>query len=207
MKMRLLLVSTICLLLCSGCASIITGKYQTVIVTSEPSGAYVKSNSGQAGWTPCSLTFKRNKNATLTAEYEGLVDKRVLRHGLQGWFWGNIIAGGIVGGVIDLSTGACDKLSEDDVHFDFTGILARRQARRVEYVQNHPQIDEKTLYCIETGRVIEGMSREQIVAAIGKPSHITENENGTFLVYTKYGKSTIYPLKQDVYYRPQFSVK
>lgn len=192
----------------SGCASIVTGKYQEVIVTSTPPGALVKTSSNQIGWTPCSLEFVRDENVKMTAEYDGLEQQRVLQHGLQGWFWGNILVGGIIGGAVDLSTGACDKLSEDHVHFDFTPMIAERQKRRSDYIKSHLGINEKIMCCIESGQVIEGMSREQIIASLGPPAYINENENGVFMVYSKYGKQTkIFPLKNDVYCRPKLEIK
>ena len=64
------------LLLCAfmfltGCATIMTGKYQNIPVTSEPPGIEVRSCTGVSMTTPGSFKLVRNKDYTLFAEYSG----------------------------------------------------------------------------------------------------------------------------------------
>ncbi|MBN2594798.1 MAG: hypothetical protein JXA81_14925 [Sedimentisphaerales bacterium] len=117
---------SLCLLLVislftSGCATIVTGKYQDISVSSDPPGATVKSGEGSTITTPGSFQLLRNKDYTLAASYpEKAPIQQKLKHELQGWFWMNILLGGIPGMVIDLATGSACELKPKQVHFDFT---------------------------------------------------------------------------------------
>ncbi len=121
MRMKLSLVILFLLALCtSGCATIIHGKYQTVPVSSNPIGAQVRSSSGQTCISPCELILLRDNEYVLVASLEGYEPQQQnLGKDTSGWFWANIIAGGIIGGVIDKASGSGDKLVPARVHFDF----------------------------------------------------------------------------------------
>ncbi|MCK5565591.1 MAG: PEGA domain-containing protein [Planctomycetes bacterium] len=120
-KTVLLLVLLLLSSLLTGCGTIIHGKYQTVPVSSEPSGAQVRSSSGQTCITPCELNLLRDNEYVLVAELDGYHAQQTnLGKDTSGWFWGNIILGGIVGGAIDKATGSGDKLVPAKVHIDFT---------------------------------------------------------------------------------------
>jgi len=104
----------------NGCATIVTGKYQDVPVSSEPPGAKVKTGEGQTLITPCHFQLLRNRDYTIVAEYNDKESRQAqLKHSLQGWFWVNILLGGIPGMIIDLASGSCDELKPKQVHFDF----------------------------------------------------------------------------------------
>lgn len=118
-------IITICigLLFASGCATIMHGKYQDIPITSEPSGATVKASSGQKIVTPGTMMFIRNKPVVLRAELEGYEPaEQKLSPKMAGWFFGNILAGGIIGGAIDHSSGAGSDLVPHDVHFNLVPI-------------------------------------------------------------------------------------
>lgn len=59
------------LVMMSGCATIMHGKYQDIPITSEPSGATVTASSGQKITTPGTMTLIRNKPIVLRAELDG----------------------------------------------------------------------------------------------------------------------------------------
>lgn len=105
----------------SGCASIIQGSRQDVRVTSNPSGAVVRVNlNNQATTTPGMLTLNRKEIAyVLTFEKEGYKPVEVsLRRTTSGWLFGNIIFGifgGIIGIVIDFTSGSAYKLTPGEV--------------------------------------------------------------------------------------------
>lgn len=115
---------TICILLMlilnTGCATIIHGKYQTVPVSSMPPGAHIRSSSGDICVTPCQLNLLRDNEYVLVASLDGYDhQQQSLGKDTSGWFWANIILGGIVGGVIDKASGSGDKLVPGKIHFDF----------------------------------------------------------------------------------------
>ena len=117
-------VFTICILLMlilnTGCATIIHGKYQTVPVSSTPPGAHVRSSSGDICATPCQLNLLRDNEYVLVASVDGYdPQQQSVGKDTSGWFWANLILGGIVGGVIDKASGSGEKLVPGKVHFDF----------------------------------------------------------------------------------------
>jgi hypothetical protein len=110
----ILLVST-----ASGCASIIDGRTQTVTFNSEPQGAQIIINGMPMGVTPASIGLKRSDydNANLLFRREGFQDQTVtMRTKLNGWFWGNVISGGLLGSATDAISGAMWEYSPNN-HF------------------------------------------------------------------------------------------
>jgi uncharacterized protein YceK len=104
--------------LLAGCASIIHGSRQDVRVTSVPSGAVVRVNlNNQATTTPGVLTLNRKEiGYVLTFEKQGYKPVEVsLRRTVDGWLFGNILFGGLVGLVIDFASGSAYKLTPDEV--------------------------------------------------------------------------------------------
>ena len=103
----------------SGCGTIIHGRYQTIPVSSNPIGAQVRSSSGETCICPCQLTLLRDNEYVLVASLEGYEpQQQSVGKDTSGWFWANIILGGIIGGVIDKSSGSGDKLVPAKIHFD-----------------------------------------------------------------------------------------
>ncbi len=96
-----------CFLL-AGCASIVTGENQSVYVASSPSSALVTLNGKQAGNTPVTLSLRRKSTEAIVGiELDGFERQDIaLNRKINGWVWGNIMFGGIIGLVIDMSSGA-----------------------------------------------------------------------------------------------------
>ena len=103
----------------SGCSSILSGAHKTINVTSNPVGAQVDIFDGNntmvaQGKTPFPVTLKRGAGYFKPAQYEfkgSLPDKPTkvvgYKNGINGWYWGNILLGGLIGMVIvDPITGA-----------------------------------------------------------------------------------------------------
>lgn len=99
-----------------GCATIMSGRMQQLPVTSNPTGATVTVGSTKQT-TPA--TFNLDRKA---AVYEVVVEKEgyepvtiVLKKGMNGWVWGNILLGGIIGLIIDTSTGSAAKFVPSEI--------------------------------------------------------------------------------------------
>ncbi|MCM3876863.1 MAG: hypothetical protein NEA02_10635 [Thermoanaerobaculia bacterium] len=97
----------------SGCASVVHGTTQAVPVNSSPVGASVKVNCGKSvvtanTLTPTTVRLKRNAEpCNITLSKEGYEDASlVFLRSVSGWFWGNILIGGVVGMIIDGADGA-----------------------------------------------------------------------------------------------------
>lgn len=121
-------------LVLAGCASVTRGTTEQVQFDSEPSGAEMRSTiipkpqqktsedyygpivdmppqSGPACVTPCALEVPRNQALMATFSKPGYqpqtlkIDTRVADQGVAA-FAGNAIVGGVVGGLVDVGTGA-----------------------------------------------------------------------------------------------------
>jgi len=125
MKTKLFAIVTTVFLL-TGCASIIHGPSQTVEVTSTPSGATVYIDGEDMGKTPRTLTLRRKgrnkgepktkKGYALKVELDGYYPYEIkVKRDVDGWFFGNVLFGGIIGIIIDASNGSMYKLNPDQV--------------------------------------------------------------------------------------------
>lgn len=107
--------------LITGCASIIHGKLQKISVNTAPSGANVEATSGEGDpvrcTTPGVLELDRSRPGyVLHIEKVGYKDiDVVLKRGIDPWFWGNIIIGGIIGIMVDMSSGSAYKFSPSQI--------------------------------------------------------------------------------------------
>lgn len=122
MKNRLFMCS-LALVLVSGCASIVSDSNYTVAVDSQPSQArfVIKDRAGKqvsSGTTPAEVTlaagagyFKR-QNYTVELSKAGYDSETTSLSGdIDGWYWANLLLGGVVGMVgVDPATGAMYKL-------------------------------------------------------------------------------------------------
>lgn len=116
----------IALVLFTGCASIVSKSNWPVNITSEPSGAsvVVKDSKGTevfAGTTPTSVTLSskkayfRGESYTLEFSNGGHETKTyTLKSSLNGWYFGNLLFGGVIGFlIVDPLTGAMYRLDEN----------------------------------------------------------------------------------------------
>jgi hypothetical protein len=124
-NIRLALIPAALSLLMTGCASIVSDSKYPVSVTSTPANASfeVRNRAGvviHSGTTPGSVTLSsgagyfKGEEYTITFRKEGYADQQTtLRTSLDGWYWGNIIFGGLIGMLaVDPATGAMYKLPE-----------------------------------------------------------------------------------------------
>lgn len=118
----------------AGCATVMTGKYQSIPVTSEPPGVKVRADTGEMIITPGKFHLIRNEEHTLVAEYPGYEQQQLKLHNkAQGWVWGNILLGGVVGLIVDCASGASDELIPKEVHFNFVNPeFTTREATKIK---------------------------------------------------------------------------
>jgi hypothetical protein len=94
------------------CASIAHGSHQQIPVSSDPPGARVEvacaTGTFNAPPTPAEITLKRNRaNCNVTVSKEGYRPETFsLSREVSGWYFGNILIGGIIGLIIDGADGA-----------------------------------------------------------------------------------------------------
>lgn len=100
----------------SGCATVMNGPNQDLEVKSEPDGATAKLTNGYTCTTPCKVEVPRRNDMRVDIKKDGYKPTYVLvQSKLGGATFGNLIAGGIVGGLVDSSNGSSKKLSPNPV--------------------------------------------------------------------------------------------
>lgn len=98
----------------SGCATVISGPSQEVTFNSEPQEATITVAGKVLGKTPITANVSRDKNVAVTFEKEGYKTYTAqLSTTLNGWFWGNIVIGGLLGSTTDGLSGAIHEYSPD----------------------------------------------------------------------------------------------
>lgn len=94
-----------------GCATVLNGTKTDYTSETKPGGALVKFSSGEECTTPCKLEFKRKNDQRADITLAGYKPTYVLiQSKLGGSAFGNILLGGIVGGVVDGSNGSSNRL-------------------------------------------------------------------------------------------------
>lgn len=96
----------------TGCASIMSGRFQELTFQSNPDGATVTVSGRVIGKTPLTTSLKKDANQSLVFEKDGYKPLSMqLSTRLDGWFWGNIVLGGLIGSTTDGLTGAVNEYS------------------------------------------------------------------------------------------------
>lgn len=115
MKHRIALIAAVAVVGLSGCATVTRGTSETFVVTTEPAGATVRLSTGETCITPCAVEKRRKHGFDVEIEREGyeVVLTRILPQvsgaGATGMA-GNVLIGGVVGLIVDASTGATKDL-------------------------------------------------------------------------------------------------
>lgn len=103
--------------LVTGCATIMNGDMVLLPVGTLPPQAKLIIN-GQQYLSPAMVLVPRGKgNFTLHVEKEGYQSVDIpLKESIDGWVWGNILFGGIVGLVIDFASGRAYDIDPEEVN-------------------------------------------------------------------------------------------
>jgi hypothetical protein len=148
----------ICLiaLINAGCATIIKGSSEDIKINSTPAAAKVviKSTGGAQvfeGTTPTTAKLSKRNEYLVTISLENYKDANVniIKDGIEGWFWGNILCGGLIGIIVDAADGAINDLSPDEI--SVTLLTAY-----------NPQNQKQTLYAVFQAYDNEGNLRHML---------------------------------------------
>lgn len=129
----------------AGCATIVSGSTQSISVSSVPSGATVTAEPGGVkATTPGTLILTRKDGPyQVTFALDGHDSYSVmLTTDTNEWMWGNVIIGGIIGMLIDTSTGASLKLSPDEINANLvkSGVIPLSSNGNALYVFNEKRV-------------------------------------------------------------------
>jgi PEGA domain len=102
----------------AGCATVINGTSQDYQIRSDPDGARASvSGTGVTCTTPCEISLKRGEDQRIDIAHEGYQSEYVLVQSRTGGAMaGNLLLGGLVGGVVDGATGASNHLYPRPLH-------------------------------------------------------------------------------------------
>jgi len=97
-----------------GCASIVTGTSHTMAVSSEPEGATCKlerggETIGYVNQTPATASFSKSSKTIVVScdkDQKTFAGNSTVDPSIQPWILGYVLLGGIVGIVVDASSGA-----------------------------------------------------------------------------------------------------
>lgn len=124
----------------AGCATIMTGSTQKLTFNSNPNGAQVFINGQPVGTTPITIEWKRGSAAaTIEFRKEGF-ETHVANFNtkVNGWFFGNIITGGLIGTTTDAASGALYEYAPDT----YQAILAPKTAANLEQFRRDVELQK-----------------------------------------------------------------
>lgn len=116
-RMKLAVFATMLPFTLGACATVVSGTKQKVSFDSNAKGAKVTLTSGETCNTPCKIKVKRKYDQRADFSHEGYQPTYVLLQSrLGGSTAGNLLLGGIIGGVVDGTNGASNHLSPNPVN-------------------------------------------------------------------------------------------
>jgi len=123
-KAALVLSMIIVIVMLNSCATLLSGTKQEVYVNTEPQGAKILVNGMDQGvLTPATLIVKRQKQSVYTFQKQGYEDGTVAQYGsFNTVSLVNILIGGIIGIIIDASSGAMWEYSNPNVFYRFNSL-------------------------------------------------------------------------------------
>lgn len=105
----------------AGCCSIMSGTKQEIGISSKPTRATVIIDNKEYGSTPIVVNLSRKDKHFIKIVMPGYEPyETALTRGTNGWVWGNIIFGGLIGLAIDAISGSMYKLKPSNVEGELT---------------------------------------------------------------------------------------
>ncbi len=156
----------------ASCATMVQGTTQELQFKSSPDDAIVTltkkviddefedkwhGESRVLGKTPLTIEVKRDEDHFVTFTKEGFKPETVnLTTEVEGWFWGNIFFGGIIGSAVDGLSGALHEYSPDQ----FFVVLVPEAATRVEGATLKSQRDKAREFMVrQHANLVESLIR------------------------------------------------
>ena len=103
--------------LVAACATIMHGSSQQVGINSQPAGATVVVDSQTVGMTPVAAKLARKRAHRISVTLAGYQPyEMVTTRKTSGWVWGNIVFGGLIGLIVDASTGGLYDVRPEQVN-------------------------------------------------------------------------------------------
>jgi len=105
------------LFLTNSCATLISGTTQEVTFNSEPQDVEVTVGGKVIGKTPLTIQLDKKSGQSVEFNLEGYKRQtRSLTTTMDGWFWGNILLGGLIGSTTDGISGSMHEYSPNQYY-------------------------------------------------------------------------------------------
>lgn len=153
------------LLSVSGCATMMSSGPDHVSVASNPVGATVFLNDTEVGQTPMVVALDRAApKATFRFEFPGFTPVEVTREKTtNGWVFGNIFLGGLIGVIIDAANNNATKFDDEPISVDLEG-------KRLSGAVAHPDLvackRERLRQLQEARKISDQRERMQAMRAV-----------------------------------------
>ena len=110
-NLKVMVLISIATLGLSGCATVINGTSESYAVKTDPGGADVSFSNGISCKSPCKVELKRRHDLRADIKRDGYKPTYVLIQSRTGGaVAGNILLGGLIGGVVDSTNGSTNHL-------------------------------------------------------------------------------------------------
>ena len=148
-SLALVAISGSLLLSTTACSSIFNGSQQDVQIKSSENGAQITINGNNRGQTPAIIKLQRGQSHLIEIKKEGYETYRITTgKSLTGWFWGNLLCGGLVGMVIDLASGNAYDIEPD--------IVFAQMSKTTAMLGNYNSDDFSSVYLKDkTGKIVD----------------------------------------------------
>lgn len=146
----------------SGCATVLNGTSQPVEFESDPTGATIETLAGQTCTTPCVFEMRRGDDSMVTFTADGYEPVTIyMQSRTGGSVAGNLLAGGIIGGVVDASNGASNNLYPDPVYIQMvptgSGGMAMLLDEDGEVISSVAEYNDEVAEDVREGIVEQGL--------------------------------------------------
>ena len=121
--------------LLAGCASIVSGTGQDIVVRSDPAGAVVSVDGEERPEnTPCTVRVDRcsSPHVVQVSKPGFETAERTIDPSMNDWVLGNILLGGAIGAIVDLSTGAFYEYAPEEIDVTLVPWTSNRTAAAKE---------------------------------------------------------------------------
>jgi hypothetical protein len=166
-----------------GCATIVHGTRQTISISSVPPSAAVAIDGLPSGNTPVFLDLDRGAGHTISISKDDYTPYTTyISSSMSGWVFGNIIFGGLIGLIVDASTGGLYNLSPEFIQANLIAIQKSSQTSSLEDHPPHAYAEEKSMsnlvkgdevaVYLKSGKILRGS-----VSEVKPASFILENQD------------------------------
>lgn len=129
----------------SACATVTRGTSQKFNIESSPDKAEVTLSNGQQCITPCQMKLKRKPGFTATVKKQGYQSQTVTVDSKLGGGGavagaGNIILGGVIGGIVDGTNGSMNNLTPNPLKVTLVPVAAEAAAAVAPVAEAAPAV-------------------------------------------------------------------